>query len=440
MKNQIIKNIAIGICVLIVGMLIGWFIKPSNLQMIEESNHQHIEPSNNQEWTCSMHPQIRQKEFGDCPICGMDLIPIGNGNEESENPMEIKMSPTAMQLASVQTQFVSKTNPVKELRLTGKVQADESAITSQTTHISGRIEKLLVNTTGEYVRKGQIIAYLYSPELVTGQKELFEAQKIAATNPQLFHAAKEKLKNWKLTDKQINSILTSGKPTENFPILSDRNGIVLNKRVNLGDHVMQGASLFEIANLSKVWILFDVYESDMSWVKVGDKISFSVQSMPGKEFSSKIGFIDPVIDPMTRVAQARITVTNKEFELKPEMFVSGTVKSRITTPEEAIIIPKSAVMWTGKKSVVYVKTSDNQGIGFEMRKITTGTSLGESIVVLEGITEGEEIAIHGTFSIDAAAQLAGKPSMMNPDGGAAMTGHNHGGSTSKENQMDHSKH
>lgn len=438
------KQYIIYIGLILFGGIIGFIISKTTQQEIHESidssKHQHINTSTHQEWTCSMHPQIRQAEAGDCPLCGMDLIPVSTGNEDSENPMEVKMSPTAMQLASVQTGIVSKKKPVKEVRLTGKVQADESSINNQTTHISGRIEKLLVNTTGEYVRKGQIIAYIYSPELVTAQKELFEAEKMEATNPQLFQAAKDKLKNWKLTNKQINAILESGKPSENFPILSDRNGIILNKRVNLGDHVMQGASLFEVADFSKVWILFDVYESDISWVKKGNEITYQIQSLPGRKFSGTISFIDPVINPKTRVAKARVVTSNKGLELKPEMFASGTLSNPIRNQKEAIIIPKSAVMWTGKKSVVYVKTSDNKGIGFVMRKITIGASLGESVLINEGLEEGEEIAIHGTFSIDAAAQLAGKPSMMSPDGGAVMSGHNHGGSTSSATQMDHSKH
>ena len=442
MKELNNSTIIIALATLVIGLGLGWVFF-SNGSESDYNEHQHATENTIDEWTCSMHPQIRQKEPGDCPICGMDLVPVGSDNDGEENPLEIKMSPTAMQLANVQTELVSKTLPVKELRLTGKVQADERAITSQTTHISGRIEKLLVNTTGEYISKGQTIAYIYSPELVTAQEELFEAKKIAESNPQLFQAAKEKLKNWKLTNQQISAILASGKPSENFPILSDRNGIILNKRVNLGDHVMQGASLFEVANLSNVWILFDVYESDMSWIKVGDEISYSVQSIPGKEFSGKVSFIDPVINPKTRVAQARIVSKNKNSELKPEMFVTGIVNSPIEAQEKSIIIPKSAVMWTGKKSVVYVKTSDNKGVGFTMRKITTGASLGESMVVLEGLTEGEEIATHGTFSIDAAAQLAGKPSMMNPQGGTVMTGHNHGGmqtdSGSEELMMNHVK-
>ncbi|MFY0686614.1 MAG: efflux RND transporter periplasmic adaptor subunit [Cyclobacteriaceae bacterium] len=407
------STVFIALGTLILGLGLGWVFFAGEKEA-DLADHQHGMETISSDWTCSMHPQIRQKEPGSCPICGMDLIPVGSNEMSDGDKLEIKMSPTAMQLASVQTAIVNKTQPVKELRLSGKIQVDESKITSQTTHISGRIEKLLVNTTGEYVRRGQVIAHIYSPELVTAQNELLEANQIADSNPQLLLAAKEKLKNWKLSDAQIASFLEAGQPEENFPILADQSGIVLTKRVNLGDHVMAGASLFEVANLTQVWVLFDVYESDMDWVKIGDKVSYTVSSVPGKTFTGTIDFIDPVIDPNSRVARARVVASNRNGELKPEMFASGIVSNPIDEREELVIIPKSAVMWTGKKSVVYIKNTGSQEVSFVMRQIITGASLGDQIIVFEGLKEGEEIATHGAFSIDAAAQLAGLPSMMNP--------------------------
>jgi Cu(I)/Ag(I) efflux system membrane fusion protein len=176
-----------------------------------------------------------------------------------------------------------------------------------------------------------------------------------------------------------------------------------------------------------VWLLFDVYESDIGWIKKGDKVEYTVASLPGESFSGTISFLDPVIDPKTRVAKARVATTNPDSKLKPEMFVSGTVQAQLTKKSEAIVVPKTAVMWTGQRSVAYVQSSTEQGVSFKMREVTLGPALGESYIIENGLQEGEEIAVNGTFSIDAAAQLAGKPSMMNPEGGPAMTGHNHGG-------------
>jgi len=409
-----VKQVMIYPVILLSGGIIGYLINTSD-QTISSSDHQHIELATDQIWTCSMHPQIRQHEPGQCPIGGMDLVLI-DSDDSGDNFLGLRMSPTAMQLANVRTSIIALRKPMKEVRLNGKVQADERSIFSQTSHISGRIEKLLVNYTGRYVSKGQIIAFVYSPESVTAQEELFAAQKISATQPELFKAARDKLKNWKLTDKQIDGILQSGTPAKDFPILSDMNGVVMTKRVNLGDHINQGSSLFEVADLSNIWILFDVYESDIAWVKKDDEVEFSIQSLPGEKFKGKISFIDPVINPKTRVAKARIALKNPGQQLKPEMFVSGILKSPLRDSKLSIIVPKSAVMWTGQRSIVYIKKESNFGINFILREVTLGPALGDSYMITDGLEEGDEIATNGAFSIDAAAQLAGKPSMMNPEG------------------------
>ena len=425
MNNR--KLLVVVISTLVFGLLLGWMIFGSSPEptIAEEHVHESTEKAAGETiWTCSMHPQIRKSQPGQCPICGMDLIPLEAEAGEID-PETISMSPTAMQLANVQTAVVGTMEPVKSVRLNGKVQEDERLVFSQSSHIPGRIEKLLVNFTGEFVRKGEPLAYIYSPELVTAQEELFEAQKIKDTQPQLFKAAREKLRNWKLTERQVDRILQTGGTLENFPVNADISGYVIQKEVNPGDYIQKGEAIYKIADLSKVWVLFDVYESDMPWIDKGDPVSFTVASFPGETYQGKIDYIDPVIDPQTRVAKARVEVENNDLNLKPEMFVSGTVEAALPETSNNIVVPKSAVMWTGKRSVVYVKNLTSKGISFEMREVTLGR-LGESYVIEKGLEEGEEIAVNGTFSIDAAAQLAGKPSMMNPDGAPAVKGHQHG--------------
>ena len=413
MKNISRATIIISLIALFSGLGLGWILFGTNAN--SDHDHETAIENSNLLWTCSMHPHIRLKQAGQCPVCGMDLIPLA-GEESEENPMAIKMSPTAMQLANVQTSIITKQQAIKEVRLNGKVKADERYVFSQTSHITGRIEKLLVNYTGEYIRKGQVLAHIYSPELVSAQEELFEAYKVRESQSNLYKATRSKLKNWKLTEEQIDGIIKSGSIREDFPILSDLTGVVLTKRVNLGDHIKEGSSLFEVANLSKVWVLFDVYETDMVWVKLGDQIEFSIQSIPGEKFEGKINFIDPVINPKTRVVNARVLMNNPDLRLKPEMFVQGILKSQLEDKDESIVIPKSAVMWTGERSVVYIKP-EHAGNSFMMKEVLLGPSLGKSYIILDGLEEGDEIATNGTFSIDAAAQLAGKPSMMNPEGG-----------------------
>ncbi|GAB4242632.1 MAG: hypothetical protein Tsb0034_20120 [Ekhidna sp.] len=419
------------------GLLLGWVFFGGS----SESEHSHTEVINGETvWTCSMHPQIRQNEPGSCPICGMDLIPLEDDNGDGIDPMAITMSPTAMQLANVVTAVVGAESATKTIRLNGKVQEDERLIFSQTTHFPGRIEKLSVNFTGEYVSKESAVAYLYSPQLVTAQEELFEAYKIRENQPNLFRAAREKLRNWKLSENQINQILSSEKAKDQFPVLADQSGYVTSKKVNLGDYVNRGQTLYEIANLSRVWVQFDVYENDLPWINRGDSIQFSISSLPGQSFKGTIDYIDPVIDPKTRVTKARVVVQNDDRKLKPEMFATGEVKAKLGQSGDQLTVPKSAVMWTGKRSVVYVKLKSDQGMHFKMREVTLGPALGDAYVIEKGLESGEEIAVNGTFSIDAAAQLAGKPSMMSPEGRSAMTGHNHGGMNQGSSQTDHSQH
>jgi len=401
---------------LIIGLLLGWLLFHHSGKSNKQAG-QVTETTKSTIWTCAMHPQIRMTEPGKCPICGMNLIPLEQNGTTSVDPDAIHMNKDAVQLANVLTTIVSKHKPVKEIRLYGKVQADERLFQSQTAHVPGRIERLNINFTGESVVKGQVLAEIYSPELITAQQELLETVKTKQLQPELYEASKEKLRQWKLTDDQISKIETSGVVQNNFDVLSNTSGTVTARRVNNGDHVSVGTVLFDIADLSKVWIMFDAYESDLQFLHVGEKLSFNLQALPGTDFTGKIIFIDPVIDPVTRVAKVRVETGNQAGKLKPEMFATGIVFSALTEYTDDVVIPKSAVLWTGKRSVVYVKQPDSEEPVFKIREVELGPMLGESYVIMSGLSEGEEIVTSGTFSVDAAAQLEGKPSMMNPTGG-----------------------
>lgn len=418
-KTFISNRYVRGTLLVIAGLLLGRVIF-HNSHNEKVSQEQTVNEKKTTIWTCSMHPQIRMDHPGKCPICGMDLIPL-TPNAEPENNDAVEMTEEGIKLADIQTSIVSQQKPVKKIQLYGKIQADERLIQTQPAHFPGRIEKLRVNFTGEMVKKGQAIAQIYSPELITAQKELLEAVKMKEMQPGLLEAAREKLRQWKLTDSQIADIENSGTAKTIFDVYATVSGIVINKNVNAGDYVSQGAPLYEIADLSHVWALFDAYESDLPWISKGDDITFTLQSQPGKEFKGKVSFIDPVINPQTRVASVRIEIPNKDNSLKPEMFVTGILKAHLATSGKKLVIPQSAVLWTGTRSVVYVKVPDSKEPGFVMREITLGPALSNSYVVLDGLKEGDEIVTNGTFSVDASAQLEGKPSMLNPEGGKTNT-------------------
>jgi Cu(I)/Ag(I) efflux system membrane fusion protein len=401
----------LAVC-LLAGVIIGWLISGKSSHENTENAVTEVET---QVWTWSMHPQIRQDKAGKCPLCAMDLIPVKTAGTLAGiiDPDAIMLSKEAVALANIQTTKVSKGNPVKEIHLYGTIQVDERLSRSQTSHINGRIEKLAVNFTGETIRQGQVIASVYSPELLNAQQELLEAVKIAEVQPVLLNAAREKLRLWKLTESQISEIEKSGNTSALVDIVANTGGIVVTKKVAQGDYVAQGTVLFDLIDLSSVWAMFDAYEADLPYLKTGDNVEYTLQALPGKSFSGKITFIDPVLDKTTRTAKVRVETVNAGLQLKPEMYANATIRTSLKQHTDGIVIPQTAVLWTGKRSIVYVKQPDNDAAIFKLREVELGPSLGGSYVILSGIAEGEEIVTNGVFSIDASTQLEGKRSMMN---------------------------
>ena len=231
------------------------------------------------------------------------------------------------------------------------------------------------------------------------------------------------MKSWKISDNQIDAIIKSGKVQEQIDILSDYSGYVMKRNIELGDHVMEGMKLFEIANIDVVWVMFEAYESDIPWINKGDIIDFTITATPGKTYHGKITYIDPFVSASTRVAKVRVEVKNPSHRIIPEMYANGIVKAKIANENDVLMIPKSAVLWTGKRSVVYVKVPHEKIISFVYREIILGVDLGNFYIVNNGLKKGEIVATNGVFRIDASAQLMGQKSMMNPDGGIT----NHGG-------------
>lgn len=382
----------------------------------ETQAHEHSEAAHAEKtiYTCSMHPQIRQEEPGNCPICGMELIPLASLEKtETSNPNAIELSESAAKLAEIETQKVSYGKAQKTTYLLGKISADERTMAKITARFGGRIEKLFVNFTGQEVKKGEKLATLYSPELIAAQRELIEALNYKSSNPKLYAAARSKLLLWGLTEAQIDHIETQKQAQLYFNILAPIEGTVLRRNVSEGEYIKEGSSLMQLADLNHIWVLFDAYEPDLPWIHKGDTVQFNLSAQAGKTYSGKIDFIDPVIDPKTRVAQLRISLSNPG-NLKPGMFVNGVLQSTLKKDTPELLIPKTSVLWTGKRSLVYVKDSLAKTPTFIGKIITLGPQVGEYYVVEQGLEQGEEVATHGVFKIDASAQLAGNFSMMNP--------------------------
>ncbi len=409
--------------ILLAGLFLGWIIFSGSSSSESHSTSEHHDHGIEETiWTCSMHPQIRMDEPGLCPLCAMDLIPLqssGSG-DASIDPDAIQLSNEAIALANILTTKVNRQNPVKDVRLYGTIQVDERLSHSQTSHVSGRIEKLFVNFTGESVKEGQVIATIYSPELLTAQQELIEAAKMQELDSSLIEAVRRRLRLWKMSDAQINQIEQSGEITPHIDITANTSGIVVSKNINQGDYISPGTVLFDIANLSQVWGVFDAYESDLPFLKRGDKIEYTLQSLPGKTFSGTISFINPILDPVTRTAKIRVETSNPRGDLMPEMYASATVSAQLKQFDNELVIPKSSILWTGKRSIVYVKQQHTETPAFMLREVELGPSLGDSYVILSGINDGDEIVTNGAYTIDASAQLAGKRSMMNDEAGSPV--------------------
>ncbi len=408
---------------IIIAALIGVFVGYLIFNNKATDSHVHAEDdTTDQMWTCSMHPQIMKPEPGDCPICGMDLI-LAEAISEGLNANQFKMTENAIALANIQTMVVGEGSfdSNNAIMLSGKIVENQESNAIQTSYFEGRVEKLHVNYKGQQVRKGQKLATMYAPSLIAAQQELITASSLKESQPALYNAVRNKLKLWKLSENQINLIESSGKVQENFSVYATVSGTVIEVLSAEGDYIKQGQPLLKVSNLYTVWAEFDVYENQISQFKIGQQIRVTTNAYPDKKFNSIISFIDPVLDTKTRIVKMRVTLDNPNSIFKPGMFVSGIVLGK-STEKEQLNIPKSAVLWTGERSVVYIKTNPNEPV-FEMREVSLGHANQETYAILNGLKSGDEIVINGAFTVDAAAQLQGKKSMMNKEGEKIQTEH-----------------
>jgi Cu(I)/Ag(I) efflux system membrane fusion protein len=441
----------------------------------EHEGHGHSSEELIDFWTCSMHPQIKMPTKGKCPICGMDLIPVKKGGSGEEGPREIKISKNAMALAELVTSPVERKFVSVNVDLVGKVEYDETRLKNITSWVPGRLDRLYVDYTGVPVKKGDHLVWIYSPDLISAQVEYLlalrnlKAQKggnLGEMYRRTFKASEEKLRLLGITDEQLKQIRNTGKPMDHITISAPIGGIVIHKNAVEGMYVETGTKIYTIVDLSRIWVIMDAYESDITWIRYGQEVRFSVEAYPGETFKGSISFIDPVLDEKTRTIKVRLNVENERGKLKPGMFVKAVVKSSVAAsgkvmdpvlagkwigpmhPEivmdhpgkcsicgmplvkaetlgyvetakadkAPLVIPASAPLITGKRAVVYVEKAieDNAHI-YEGREVVLGPRAGNYYLVKEGLSEGETVVVNGNFKIDSALQILAKPSMMSPE-------------------------
>ena len=418
------------------GMLVGGQNGASNPHPMAVHDHEGqeldriLDEAGSTVWTCSMHPQVRLPEPGQCPICFMDLIPVDVEPEGERTSMrELTLSEEAKMLAGIRVAAVLKQDVAVETRMSGKVEYDETRRRAITAWTGGRIEKMHIDFTGREVVAGQPMVAIYSPALVTAQAELIEAVRavkdleksslslVRESAVRTERAAREKLRLLGLEQEQIAGVITRGRPTEKVTLNAPQGGIVIRKDVDEGEYVKTGMPLYAIADLSKVWVILDAYETDLPWIAVGREVEFRTDAEPGRTFSGEVVYIDPVVSETTRTVRVRLSVDNRDGRLKPGMLVRATHHRQNGTEAASLVIPASAPLITGKRAIVYVEENGR----YEGREVVLGPRAGDAYIVKSGLAEGELVVTRGNFKIDSAIQIVARPSMMTPASGTRGT-------------------
>ena len=376
-------------------------------------------------WTCAMDPQVRATESGPCPLCGMDLVPA---TSDDEVPDAIVLSERARTMARLRTTEVRQlAEEGSLLRLLGRLEPAETERRSVTAWVGGRVDRLVVTTTGEHVQKGQVIAQLYSPEVYAAHQDLLIARdQLAqlsdgsqtardAANAAL-DAARDRLRLLGMPGDALTRLEAADAPTETVAIRSPHTGTVLSRSVTQGDYIETGTALFEVARLDPLWVQLDAYEQDLPRLSVGQRVRLEVEALPGATFEGRVSFVDPTLDPVRRTARVRVEVANPDGQLRPGFFAEAVVETPILTSSTPLVIPTSAALYTGRRSVVYVEEDRADGRAYRPRTVRLGARMGDVYPVLTGLEKGERVVVRGAFVLDADLQLRGGASMMNqPD-------------------------
>ncbi|OGU68329.1 MAG: hypothetical protein A2W30_07155 [Ignavibacteria bacterium RBG_16_36_9] len=367
-------------------------------------------------WTCTMHPQVHKDGPGACPICGMDLIKKvadDTADDSTKSDMEgmLTLSTNKQVLANVSTIKIKNERLIKELSAYSYLDFVEQNRKTIPAKFNGRIEKLFVDKTGDYIKSGQALFEIYSPDLVQAQNDyLIALSNNRDENSSLIEASKKKLELFGLTFYQIDELKNTGKINLTLTFYSPVSGTVIEKKVQEGMYVSEGTAIYEVAELSTLWNIAEIYETDLSVVKVGSKVILKLKAYPGEEFTGRVTFVYPVINTQTRTVKIRSEFSSQNNKLKPQMYGETVFSADAGT---GLLIPADAVIFSGNRNVVWVKSSDGM---FEARNVQIGQRFGDKYQILSGLNEGDEVAASGGFLIDSESQLkTGMP-----------TGHQHG--------------
>jgi len=354
---------------------------------------------------------------------GMDYLPVYEGEDEAESGL--KISPEKVQKLGVRTAAAKMQMLDRSVRASGRVEIDESRTYTVTAKFEGYIERLHVNTSGQPVSRGQPLFEVYSPELVSAQREYaLAAQGVGKLNEaggeaqgamqQLAESSLQRLKNWDISEEQVRALARSGDAKRTLTFRSPVAGIVTDKKAVQGMRFMPGDTLFQIADTSSVWVQADVFEQDIAAVNVGQKAKIRINAYPGEVFEGRIAYVYPTLKAETRTVPVRIELPNRKGKLKPAMFADVDIPAGGAAP--VLTVPASAVIDSGPRQVVIVQLAEGR---FEPRPVKLGQRGGEFVQVLDGVKEGEPVVVAANFLIDAESNLKAALGGMQKAEGAA---------------------
>ncbi|HQY19904.1 MAG TPA: efflux RND transporter periplasmic adaptor subunit [Ignavibacteria bacterium] len=383
-------------------------------------------------YICPMHPQIQSDHPGVCPICNMDLVLKEKTNTELEfdslknlnkEISDLVLSPAQQILANVQTEKVIVKEFKSRKSFNGYVKSADNNMRFISTPVSGKIVKMYINYEGQTVSKGQRVFDIYSPEIYSTQKEYllalknYESAKSSGNTlvidqaESLINASKIRMSLWEITNEQISELEQSGEVKDFISVYSKYSGVVTKKLQNEGRWAMAGENILDITDLSTVWIIANVPESDLKNISMGQNGMITSVAYPGEVFNAKVNFISPVFNADSRSLEVRFDVTNRNYKLKPDMYVDVEIGS--SDYQWNIVVPKNAVLRTGKMDMVYIKKSENL---FSPKMVTVGGVSNGFYLITSGLSEGEEVVTSAGFLLDSESQIRSGSNMNNMEG------------------------
>lgn len=468
------KQLFLTATLAVAGVLFGYWLNAdgSRSRLPEEvpapSGHLHSEEET--VYVCPMMCIPPRKAPGDCPICGMDLVAVVS-EKTAGNASRVRIDPETARRAGIRTAGVQRRFVAAKVRLFGRIDYDPAHVTYINAYTPGLIDRVYVKRAGEFVRWGEPLFDIYSSDLLDTQKQLVEAMKYVpsffAFQAGLPHAAREvpvqerlkmgsadpspeveramkkiagirhKLSILGLPKRDIDALMKKGEATGIATVYSSVNGQVIDQRAFEGAFVNTGTPIFTIGDPRYVWVELDAYETDYPWLRKGQQVTFETDAYPGETFSAKVVYIDPVFNNNTRTFTLGAVSPDVGGSLKAGMLVRATIHAELTADGKVVnegqeadqaplVIPASAPLITGKRAVVYVKTSKGDDL-YEGREVTLGPRAGDAYIVLGGLEEGEQVVEHGSFKVDSAVQITARPSMMSAEARGPAAAHHHPG-------------